>query len=79
MLNCRDVAHKASDYIDHNLSGWQRFWMRLHLWICTPCQRFVHHVQITRDYIQRKPPLQASPEDVQKVLQRVTHDQDERL
>jgi len=73
MLNCRDVAHEASDYIDHNLSGWRRLWFRLHLFICFKCRRFVRHVLLTRNFMGQRPRVPAEDEQVQRVLRAVQH------
>ena len=71
MLKCKQVAHEASDYVDHNLSGWQRFWMTIHLFICHNCRRFVRHLRITRDFGQRRPPPEAGDEDIAKVMEKI--------
>ncbi|MEE2732898.1 MAG: zf-HC2 domain-containing protein [Pseudomonadota bacterium] len=71
MLNCRDVAHEASDYIDQNLSWWRRLMFRLHLFVCAKCRRFVAHVHLTRDFLRRRGPLRASDQDIEQVMQRV--------
>ena len=74
MLNCRDVAHEASDYIDHNLSWWRRLMFHLHLFICVKCRKFVSHVHITRDFLRKRGSLQASDADVQKVMTNIDKD-----
>lgn len=71
MLNCRDVAHEASDYIDDNLSWWRRLMFRLHLFICHNCRVFVSHVHTTREFIRKRGTTNASPEQVQKVMSAV--------
>lgn len=68
MLNCRDVAHEASDYIDDNLSWWRRLLFRLHLFLCANCRRFVSHVHITRDFLRKRGHLKASSSEVDKVM-----------
>lgn len=46
MLNCKQVATIASDYLDNSTQlKWQ---MRLHLLMCANCRRFVRHLKITR-------------------------------
>lgn len=68
MLKCRDVAHEASDYIDHNQTRWHRFWFNVHLFICSNCRRFVRHVRTTRDFISKRDAVPASEQEVQKVM-----------
>lgn len=47
MLSCKQVAAVASDYLDNNTPlKWQ---IRLHLFMCANCRRFVRHLKITRD------------------------------
>jgi hypothetical protein len=47
MLNCKQVATLASDYLDNNTSlRWQ---IRLHLLMCANCRRFIRHLRITRE------------------------------
>jgi hypothetical protein len=74
MLKCRDVAHEASDYIDHNLTGWQRFWFNVHLFMCANCRKFVNHVHITRDFIRNRGVNSASKDEVQRVMKAVEQD-----
>ena len=51
MLNCKQVATLASDYLDNNSLDkntslkWQ---IRLHLMMCANCRRFIRHLKITR-------------------------------
>lgn len=68
MLNCKQVAHQASDYVDRNVNGWQRFGMVVHLFICKHCRRFVQHVRITRDFMGKREHEVASEEEVKKVM-----------
>jgi len=76
MLNCRDVAHEASDYIDHNQSWWRRLMFRLHLFICHNCRVFVAHIQVTREFIRKRGSTNASTEEIEKVM--ATVDRSER-
>jgi hypothetical protein len=46
MLNCKQVATLASDYLDNNTPlKWQ---IRLHLMVCANCRRFVRHLKVTQ-------------------------------
>ncbi|MEX0619459.1 MAG: zf-HC2 domain-containing protein [Pseudohongiellaceae bacterium] len=55
MLNCRDIAHTASDYLDQNLSWRERLAVRLHLLMCANCKRFVSHMALTVAYMRIRP------------------------
>lgn len=49
MLNCKQVATQASDYLDNHVEGKLRWNMRIHLLMCRHCRRFLRHLRITRD------------------------------
>jgi predicted anti-sigma-YlaC factor YlaD len=49
MLSCKEVAARASDLIDGEMSTWEAFQMRLHLAMCKGCEQFVKQVRTTRD------------------------------
>lgn len=49
MLKCKDVAARASDLIDGELTGWRAIQMRLHLAMCKGCNNFIGQVRTTRD------------------------------
>ena len=47
MLNCKQVATLASDYLDNDTPlKWQ---IRLHLLMCSNCRRFIRHLKITKE------------------------------
>lgn len=45
MLTCRDLALRASDYVDGNLSWWARVNIRAHLFLCEHCRRYVDQLR----------------------------------
>jgi Putative zinc-finger len=47
-LNCKQVSELVSRQHEHPLSLAERFWLRLHLAICTGCRNFQNNVQIMR-------------------------------
>ncbi len=48
MLNCRQVAERASTYVEHEGPFVERLQMRLHLLMCRACRRYVQQVALTR-------------------------------
>jgi len=51
MLNCKQVATLASDYLDNETPlKWQ---IRLHLLMCANCRRFIRHLKITQEVSAR--------------------------
>ena len=48
MLNCKQVAQLASDYLDGEANTKLNWQMRWHLLMCANCRRFVRHLRITK-------------------------------
>lgn len=40
MLSCKDASHLLSERQERPLSWWERWGLRLHLWMCVSCRRF---------------------------------------
>ena len=66
MLSCKQVAHLASDYLDHHTNRKLTFKIRLHLMMCANCRRFVKHLRITSNLARKvaKPNDEINPEDI---------------
>ncbi len=47
MPSCREITEQASDYLDQNLSPWERAAFRMHLLMCVYCRRHVKHLGLT--------------------------------
>ncbi len=47
MPSCREITEQASEYLDRNLSPWQRTAFRMHLLMCVYCRRHVKHLGLT--------------------------------
>ncbi|NOZ53883.1 MAG: zf-HC2 domain-containing protein [Gammaproteobacteria bacterium] len=47
MISCKDITEKANDYIDRELPLLTRMKMKIHLFACIHCQRYVSQLQIT--------------------------------
>lgn len=40
-MNCREVLELMGEYADGDLGVWSRCRLRLHLWICRNCRRYL--------------------------------------
>lgn len=69
MLKCKDIAHRASEFIDSEQSWQQKLSWHLHLFICSRCRRFVSQLRLTLATLRRRAKPQASREDVAKIMQ----------
>lgn len=47
MLTCRHVMHLSSDYLDGTLPWHRRLGIRLHLFICDACRRYLRQLRAT--------------------------------
>jgi predicted anti-sigma-YlaC factor YlaD len=78
MLGCKDVATRASDYLDNNIDSKLRWQIRLHLMMCSHCRRFIRHLRITQTLVKttvQQEPDHTNPEVIyQQVLMRVKSD-----
>ncbi|UTF61151.1 zf-HC2 domain-containing protein [Gilvimarinus sp. DA14] len=69
MLKCRDVARRASEYIDGSEQPSFTWQMRLHLTMCGNCRRFVRHLRLTRQVTRQASTLPPAPTQMrQRVL-----------
>ena len=68
MLKCKDIANVASDYLDDNLDWKKLFFVKLHLFICVNCKRFVRHLLTTIRYIGGMKQQTATAEETKGVM-----------
>lgn len=71
MLNCKNVVHLASDYLDKSMTGVLPWKVRLHLLACNSCRRFVKHLKITKEVAPQLIHLHLSEADAAAVLHRI--------
>lgn len=64
MLNCKQVAQLASDYLDKESSTSLTWQMRWHLLMCANCRRFVRHLRITKEMANQLPTEAVDAESV---------------
>lgn len=52
MMRCHEIAERASDLIDGNLSRSEAIRLRMHLLICKGCARFLRQMRTTKHLIE---------------------------
>ena len=52
-LNCKEVSVLLSRQHEVPLSAGEKFWLRVHLYICTGCRNFANNLQLMRAAMQR--------------------------
>lgn len=50
MLKCRDISHKAGDYVEEQLTFKSRLAYSVHLLLCGHCRLFLKHFRTTIAY-----------------------------
>jgi predicted anti-sigma-YlaC factor YlaD len=70
MLNCKQVATLASDYLDRNTDTGLNWKIRMHLMMCSHCRRFYRQLKITK-IVTRSVLSESSDDNVDELLQRI--------
>lgn len=47
MLSCKELVENGSEYLESDLSRWQRFNFKMHLFMCKNCKRYIHQLKQT--------------------------------
>ena len=68
MLKCRHVMHLSSDYLDGTLPVHRRLAIRLHLFICDACRRYLRQLRATVGAMGRWPPPEVSEDALQSQI-----------
>ena len=53
MLNCKQTSLLVSQSLDRRLTWRERMAVRMHLWICVYCRRFVQQLTLIRQQMAR--------------------------
>ncbi len=79
MITCKRAADLLCQGLDRPLSCWQRWQLRVHLWMCRPCAAFARQNEVILDLIAHRfqevePGQQSDPQ-----LERLSREACERL
>jgi len=55
MLSCREAVRLISEGMDRPLPVWTRIGLRVHVLICTLCERYRRQLLFIRDAVRRHP------------------------
>lgn len=67
MINCKQVADDASNYIDGHLPVTKRLAISLHLFICSHCRRYLKQLQSTTAAVAAFKPREKTSSDAQSI------------
>lgn len=72
MLKCRDIPSEAEKLLAGELSFGQRFSMRLHLFMCHNCRRYVRQLRVLLAALPGIPAAQPiSDDEIEQVMQQI--------
>ena len=54
MLRCREVAERATAYVEGDMPRFARWSMRLHLLMCHHCRRFVNQLRRSAELLREQ-------------------------
>ena len=67
MLNCKKLIENGSEYLEGDMSRWQRFNYRFHMMMCKSCTRYINQLKQVIAMIGLAPKKEIS-EDVEAKL-----------
>ncbi|ACV27854.1 anti-sigma factor family protein [Kangiella koreensis] len=68
MLSCKHLVEQASEYIDDEMSAGKKIQVKLHLFMCVSCRRYLKQLKLTMAMLGRKKNHQASEEMCYQLL-----------
>jgi anti-sigma factor ChrR (cupin superfamily) len=72
MLKCRDLPSEAEKFLAGELSPGQRASMRLHLFMCYNCRRYIRQLRVLLGALPGvAEPTPASDHDIEQIMRRL--------
>ena len=62
--HCKDMTQSMSESLDHRLPVRGRIEMKLHLWICDACARYLKHLLFIREVLRQQALSEETTSDV---------------
>lgn len=69
MLSCKKVVENTSEYLDGNLSFSQKLKVKLHLFMCVHCRRYIRQIKQTIQMIGGSQKKQVPSETEKELMQ----------
>lgn len=81
MLNCKQTSLLVSQSLDRPLTWRERMAVRMHLWICVYCRRFMQQLKLIRQQMSRWQQQEVTRSDItlpQAARDRITQQLDKQ-
>lgn len=62
--DCREITPTIGESLDRRLGWWERFVMKLHMFTCDRCKRYLHHLRFLHRTLRQHGEKIADPEPV---------------
>ena len=72
MLNCKEISHLASDFLDNDLDWKTSLSVRMHILICVHCRRFVHHLRSSIHLVRGMERETATVDEIEHIVTALT-------
>ncbi|MRX27817.1 zf-HC2 domain-containing protein [Kangiella sp. HZ709] len=67
MLSCKKLIENGSEYLEGDLSRWERFKYKFHLFMCKSCSRYILQLKQVISMISLSPKKKI-PQDMEDML-----------
>ncbi len=68
MLSCKELTELVTDYLEENLPWRERLRVKVHLWMCRHCQRYVDQMRKVVVLLRRFPTEPITPKLLETLL-----------
>lgn len=72
MLTCKELTEIVTDYLEGQMSFWQRAQFHFHLGMCKHCRAYVHQMKLTVRATGQIPTEPIPPDIKTELLQRLS-------
>ena len=62
--DCKEITPTIGESLDRKLGRWERFVMKLHLFTCDRCERYLHHLRFLKRTLRQHGEKIADPDSV---------------
>lgn len=74
MLNCKHLVENSSEYLEGDMTRWQRAKTKFHLMMCRSCNRYVKQLQHTITMLRKLGKTEPSEELQSKLNEHYTQE-----
>ena len=71
MLTCRKIEKHSTEYLDQELTLWQRMQYKFHLFLCYQCRRYLRHLKTTLVLLKKRSIKPVDQDRVDQIVQAI--------